>query len=168
MGGMRGRAAGGPNPRPSQSRIACWKFGCRPLTHLHCLPPCHAGLLDSLGVQSVIAVGHSAGALVCMELAQRQPQRVAGKLCAAAALWRPVLLLLLLLLRCTFLIPLPLHIILSMPCVRLLCACAGLGFVAPALPTTPENSFARRATLGSQLRFLAIRGLLGDDTLGLR
>lgn len=80
-----------------------------------------AGLLDSLGVQSVIAVGHSAGALVCMELAQRQPQRVAG-----------------------------------------------LGFVAPALPTTPENSFARRATLGSQLRFLAIRGLLGDDTLGLR
>ena len=40
--------------------------------------------------------------------------------------------------------------------------------MAPALPTTPENSFARRATLGSQLRFLAIRGLLGDDTLGLR
>jgi hypothetical protein len=43
-----------------------------------------------------------------------------------------------------------------------------LGFVAPALPTTPDNSFARRATLGSQLRFLAIRGLLGNDALGLR
>lgn len=61
----------------------------------------------------VVAVGHSAGALVCMELAQAALARVAG-----------------------------------------------LGFVAPALPTTPENSFARRASLGQQLRFLAVRGLL--------
>lgn len=45
---------------------------------------------------------------------------------------------------------------------------AGLAFVAPALPTTPDNSFARRATLGQQLRFLAVRGLLQDDRLGLR
>ncbi|KAI7841246.1 hypothetical protein COHA_005083 [Chlorella ohadii] len=80
-----------------------------------------AGLLDALGVGRVIAVGHSAGALVCMELAQRQPHRVAG-----------------------------------------------LGFVAPALPTTPENSFTRRANLGQQLRFVAVRGLLQDDRLGLR
>ncbi|PRW50810.1 alpha beta-hydrolase [Chlorella sorokiniana] len=80
-----------------------------------------AGLLDALGVGRVVAVGHSAGALVCMELAQRQPHRVAG-----------------------------------------------LGFVAPALPTTPDNSFTRRANLGQQLRFLAVRGLLQDDRLGLR
>lgn len=45
---------------------------------------------------------------------------------------------------------------------------AGLGFVAPALPTTPDNSFTRRANLGQQLRFLAVRGLLQDDRLGLR
>ena len=45
-------------------------------------------------MQSVIAVGHSAGALVCMELAQRQPQRVAGKQSAAAV--APCVLLLLL------------------------------------------------------------------------
>lgn len=45
---------------------------------------------------------------------------------------------------------------------------AGLGFVAPALPTTPENSFTRRANLGQQLRFVAVRGLLQDDRLGLR
>ena len=32
----------------------------------------------------------------------------------------------------------------------------GLGFVAPALPTTPEQSFQRRASLGQQLRFLAV------------
>lgn len=41
--------------------------------------PAHAGLLDALGVGPVVAVGHSAGAIVCMELAQRQPRRVAGK-----------------------------------------------------------------------------------------
>lgn len=45
---------------------------------------------------------------------------------------------------------------------------AGLGFVAPALPTTPDNSFTRRANLGQQLRFLAVRSLLQDDRLGLR
>ena len=39
-----------------------------------------------------------------------------------------------------------------------LCPPAGLGFVAPALPTTPERSFQRRAGLGQQLRFLAVRG----------
>ncbi|KAL4447950.1 hypothetical protein ABPG75_005169 [Micractinium tetrahymenae] len=78
------------------------------------------GLLDALAVGPVVAVGHSAGAIVCMELAQRQPDRVAA-----------------------------------------------LGFVAPALPTTPENSWLR-STLGAQLRLLAVRAIISDDRLGLR
>lgn len=78
------------------------------------------GLLDALGVGPVVAVGHSAGAIVCMELAQRQPRRVAA-----------------------------------------------LGFVAPALPIGPDNSWLR-TTLGAQLRLLAVRALLADDRLGLR
>jgi pimeloyl-ACP methyl ester carboxylesterase len=45
---------------------------------------------------------------------------------------------------------------------------AALGFVAPALPTTPDRSFARRAGLGQQLRFALSRALLADDRLGLR
>lgn len=81
----------------------------------------YAGLLDALGIGRVIAVGHSAGAITCMELTQRQPHRVAA-----------------------------------------------LGFVAPALPTTPENSWQRRANLGTQLRLVVTRGLLANDTLGLR
>ncbi|PSC73607.1 D-aspartate oxidase [Micractinium conductrix] len=82
-----------------------------------------AGLLAALGVTGpVVAVGHSLGAVVCMELAQRM---AAGRI-------------------------------------------AGLGFVAPALPTTPDRSWQRRATLGTQLRFLVARGLLADDTFGLR
>ncbi|KAL4425122.1 hypothetical protein ABPG77_008227 [Micractinium sp. CCAP 211/92] len=78
------------------------------------------GLLDALGVGRVVAVGHSAGAIVCMELAQRQPSRVAA-----------------------------------------------LGFVSPALPTSPDNGWLR-ATLGAQLRFLLVRAVLADDRLGLR
>lgn len=95
------------------------------LAPAHCIPSPSppAGLLAALGVTGpVVAVGHSLGAVVCMELAQRM---AAGRI-------------------------------------------AGLGFVAPALPTTPDRSWQRRATLGTQLRFLVARGLLADDTFGLR
>lgn len=43
-----------------------------------------------------------------------------------------------------------------------------LALVAPAVPTTPSNSFQRRATFGSQLRFLATRAVLQSDAAGLR
>jgi hypothetical protein len=43
-----------------------------------------------------------------------------------------------------------------------------MALVAPALPTTPEKSLVRSASLGAQLRFLATRALLQSDTLGLR
>lgn len=116
-------------------------------------------------MQSVVAVGHSAGALVGMELTQLQPRRVAGAFCQAPSPSTPIASLLL-----------PLLVLpLGMAAAAAGChytpaimAFAGLGFVAPALPTTPENSFTRRANLGQQLRFLLTRGLLADDTLGLR
>lgn len=79
-------------------------------------------LLQALDVTGpVAAVGHSAGALVALELAKRRPQQV-----------------------------------------QALC------LVAPAVPTTPENSLLRRATFGSQLRFLATRAVLATDAAGLR
>lgn len=43
-----------------------------------------------------------------------------------------------------------------------------LGLIAPAVPTNSEHSLLRRATFGSQLRFLAIRAILGSDEAGLR
>jgi pimeloyl-ACP methyl ester carboxylesterase len=44
---------------------------------------------------------------------------------------------------------------------------AGLALVAPALPTTPANDFARRATFGTQLRLVATRATLASDAAGL-
>lgn len=50
----------------------------------------------------------------------------------------------------------------------------GLGFVAPAVPSTPENSFQRRATFGSQIRIVLSQAILRmdgnsvDDGPGLR
>lgn len=54
-------------------------------------------------------------------------------------------------------------------CLRLALppACAALGFVSPALPTSPDNGWLR-ATLGAQLRFVLVRAVLADDRLGLR
>ncbi len=46
-------------------------------------------------------------------------------------------------------------------------ACAALGFVSPALPTSSDSGWLR-ATLGAQLRFLLVRAVLADDRLGLR
>lgn len=77
--------------------------------------------LDALGVGPVVAVGHSAGALVALELARRRPWQVKA-----------------------------------------------LSLVAPAVPTTTENSLLRRATFGSQLRLLATRAILQSDIAGLR
>lgn len=69
----------------------------------------------------IVAVGHSAGAQIAVELLRRRPSQVAA-----------------------------------------------LALVSPALPTTPKNSLMRRATFGSQLRFLVIRALLQSDVAGLR
>jgi pimeloyl-ACP methyl ester carboxylesterase len=46
-------------------------------------------------------------------------------------------------------------------------AVAGLVLVAPAVPTTPEHAFARRATLGAQLRLALTRAVLQSDAAGL-
>lgn len=78
--------------------------------------------LDALKIDGpVIPIGHSAGALVALEMARRRPQQVTS-----------------------------------------------LGLIAPAVPTNSEHSLLRRATFGSQLRFLAIRAILGSDEAGLR
>lgn len=45
---------------------------------------------------------------------------------------------------------------------------AGLIWVAPALPTTKEFSFQRRATFGAQIRIAFSRLLLSSDTTGIR
>ena len=45
---------------------------------------------------------------------------------------------------------------------------AALALVAPAVPTTPEHSFQRRATFGAQLRVVATRALLLSNDAGLR
>eukprot|EP00890_Picochlorum_soloecismus_P006556 jgi/Picsp_1/725/NSC_04214-R1_alpha beta hydrolase fold protein len=39
----------------------------------------------------------------------------------------------------------------------------GLGFVAPAVPSTPDNSFQRRATFGSQIRIVLSQVILRMD-----
>jgi pimeloyl-ACP methyl ester carboxylesterase len=78
--------------------------------------------LDALNIDGpVIPIGHSAGALVALEMARRRPQQVTS-----------------------------------------------LGLIAPAVPTNSEHSLLRRATFGSQLRFLAIRAIIGSDEAGLR
>jgi pimeloyl-ACP methyl ester carboxylesterase len=69
----------------------------------------------------IIPIGHSAGALVALELARRNQNKITS-----------------------------------------------LALVAPAVPTNSEHSLLRRATFGSQLRFLAIRAILGSDQAGLR
>lgn len=140
-------------------------------------PSTPSGLLDALGVGPVVAVGHSAGALVCMELAQRQPHRVAGKRAP----------------RCSARWPNgrgtvkargmqkqhALRGVVQPPrgrswqrpraCPAALppAARAALGFVAPALPTAPGSGWLR-TTLGAQLRFLLTRAVLANDRLGLR
>lgn len=45
---------------------------------------------------------------------------------------------------------------------------ASMVFVAPALPTTPENSFQRRATFGQQLRIVLGRAIMANDEAGER
>ncbi|KAG7667190.1 hypothetical protein Ndes2526B_g04304 [Nannochloris sp. 'desiccata'] len=78
--------------------------------------------LDALKIDGpVIPIGHSAGALVALEISRRRPRQVTS-----------------------------------------------LGLIAPAVPTNSEHSLLRRATFGSQLRFLAIRAILGSDEAGLR
>jgi pimeloyl-ACP methyl ester carboxylesterase len=78
--------------------------------------------LDALNITGpVIPVGHSAGALVALEMARRRPHQITS-----------------------------------------------LSLIAPAVPTNSEHSLLRRATFGSQLRFLAIRAILGSDEAGLR
>lgn len=47
-------------------------------------------------------------------------------------------------------------------------AVAAMIFVAPALPTTPENSFQRRATFGQQLRIVLGRAIMANDEAGVR
>lgn len=81
------------------------------------------GLINALchEHESLVLVGHSAGALTALELYQRLQHRVAG-----------------------------------------------ITLIAPAVPTTPEHSFQRRATFGQQLRLLVIRGILQSDELGLK
>ena len=173
--GCRGVCSCACRPRgaPDTTCCCCCCCCCRCCCRLcpcccPCVPPPPQGLLDALGVRSVVAVGHSAGALVCMELALRAPRRVAGararRWCASCGGGRgcqatgglhglvrsgacpPRRTAGEALLRSAPFRPLRLR------------PPAGLGFVAPALPTTPERSFQRRAGLGQQLRFLAVRG----------
>jgi len=45
---------------------------------------------------------------------------------------------------------------------------AGLVFVAPALPATPEHSFQRQATFGTQMRIVIGRAIMSNDETGVR
>ena len=45
---------------------------------------------------------------------------------------------------------------------------AGLVFVAPALPATPEYSFQRQATFGTQMRIVIGRAIMSNDETGVR
>ena len=44
---------------------------------------------------------------------------------------------------------------------------AGLVFVAPALPATPEHSFQRQATFGTQMRIVIGRAIMSNDETGV-
>ena len=45
---------------------------------------------------------------------------------------------------------------------------AALVFVAPALPATPEHSFQRQATFGTQMRIVLGRAIMSNDETGVR